>query len=328
MVRTLDGDGWRIATDPKNGGREAKWFAALRKEAKSTKVPWIIQDAFPGYHGVAWYWREFDAPTNPHTGGRYLLRFWAVDYLAEVWLNGTRVGEHEGGETPFVLDVTDAIRVGANKKNLLAVRVLNPTHECIDGIVLGEIPKQARVMPYRAGAAYNHGGITGSVELLATPVVRVEDLFAQADPKTGTIKIQANVRNAAKTAARGRLEFTVAPAASGEALCVAVVERELVPGDTLVEAEVKIAGARLWELNDPFLYRVTARAGEDERSVRCGFREFRFENGFFRLNGRRILLRSTHTCNHFPVGLKLPPDPDIARRAWYFSTAVGGTWPA
>ncbi len=142
----------------------------------------------------------------------------------------------------------------------------------------------------------------------------VEDLFAQAEPKTGTIKIQTNVRNAAKTATRGRLEFTIAPAASGETLRVVVVERELVPGDTLVEAEVKIDQPRLWELEDPFLYRVTARVGDDERSVRCGFREFRFENGFFRLNGRRIFLRSTHTCNHFPVGLKLPPDPDMARR--------------
>jgi len=313
-IQSLDGDGWRIATDPKNEGREAKWFVAPRVETKPTKVPWIIQDAFPGYHGVAWYWREFDTSPNPHAGGRYLLRFWAVDYRAEVWLNGTRVGEHEGGETPFVLDVTDAIRTGPKKKNLLAVRVLNPTHERIDGIVLAETPKQARRIPYSAGGAYNHGGITGSVELLATPAVRVEDLFAHADPKTGVIKIQANLRNAAKTAVRGRLEFTVAPAASGETLRAVAVERELAPGDTLVEAEVKIDQPRLWELNDPFLYRVTARVEDDERSVRCGFREFRFENGFFRLNGRRIFLRSTHTCNHFPVGLKLPPDPDMARR--------------
>ena len=274
-------------------------------------MPWIIQDAFPGYHGVAWYWREFEAPTNPHAGGRHLLRFWAVDYLAEVWLNGTRVGGHEGGETPFVLDVTDSIRTGA--KNLLAVRVLNPSHERIDGIVLNETPKQARVIPYSAGAAYNHGGITGSVELLAAPAVRVEDLFAQADPKTGTIRIQANVRNASNKNASGRLEFTVAPAPSGETLGVVALERELPPGDTRVEAEVKLDQLRLWELNDPFLYRVTARLGDDERSVRCGFRDFRFENGYFRLNGRRVFLRSTHTCNHFPVGLKLPPDPDMAR---------------
>lgn len=316
-VQSLDGDGWRIATDPQNEGREAKWFAAPREDAKTTSVPWIIQDAFPAYHGVAWYWREFEATANLGRDGvpsRFLLRFWAVDYLAEVWLNGTRVGEHEGGETPFVLDVTDAIRVGENEKNLLAVRVLNPTHERIDGIVLNETPKQARVIPYGAGAAYNHGGITGSVELLAVPAVRMEDLFASADPKTGTIKIQANVRNAAQTAARGQLEFTVAPAARGETLRVAMLDRELPPGDTLVETELQLDQPRLWELNDPFLYRVTARVGDDERSVRCGFREFRFENGYFRLNGRRIFLRSTHTCNHFPVGLKLPPDPDMARR--------------
>jgi hypothetical protein len=313
-VVSLDGDGWLLATDPTNVGRDEKWFEMPQAEAKPTKVPWIIQDAFPGYHGVAWYWREFDASPNSHADGRYLLRFWAVDYRAEVWLNGTRVGEHEGGETPFVLDVTDAIRVGADAKNLLAVRVLNPTHERIDGIVLNETPKQARVIPYHAGAAYNHGGITGSVELLATPAVRVEDLFAHAEPKTGVIKIQANVRNAGKAAVRGRLEFTVAPAAGGETLRAVAVERELAPGDSLVEAEAKIDQPRLWELNAPFLYRVTAQMGDDQRSVRCGFREFRFENGYFQLNGRRIFLRSTHTCNHFPVGLKLPPDPDMARR--------------
>ncbi|MBM3888432.1 MAG: glycoside hydrolase family 2, partial [Verrucomicrobia bacterium] len=182
-IVSLDGDGWRIATDPKNEGREAKWFAALREEAKPTKVPWIIQDAFPGYHGVAWYWREFAAPKNPHAGGRCLLRFWAVDYLAEVWLNGTRVGGHEGGESPFVLDVTETIRAGG--KNLLAVRVLNPTNEPIDGIVLGETPHRNKVIPYRAGASYNHGGIVDSVEFLVVPVVRVEDLFARPDTATG-----------------------------------------------------------------------------------------------------------------------------------------------
>ena len=102
---SLDGPGWRLATDPKNVGRDQRWFAAPRTEALPTQVPWIIQDAFPGYHGVAWYWREFLAPAHPHADGRYLLRCWAVDYQAEVWVNGLAVGSHEGGETPFLLDV-------------------------------------------------------------------------------------------------------------------------------------------------------------------------------------------------------------------------------
>ena len=143
--------------------------------------------------------------------------------------------------------------------------VLNPTHERIDGIVLEEMPKQARVIPYRAGAAYNHGGITGSVELLAVPASTRRGCVRASRPETGTIKIRANVRNATKTAVAWSVEFTVAPAASGETLCGAVVEQELAPGDTIVETEMKIDQPRLWELNDPFLYRVTARVGDDER---------------------------------------------------------------
>ena len=69
QVVSLDGTDWRIATDPKNEGREARWFDAPRTEAKPTPVPWVIQNIFPGYHGVAWYWRNFVAPANPHKNG-------------------------------------------------------------------------------------------------------------------------------------------------------------------------------------------------------------------------------------------------------------------
>jgi hypothetical protein len=317
-VISLDGDGWRLAVDPKNVGREQKWFEAPRPDARPTKVPWIIQDAFPGYHGVAWYWREFTPPANPHAGGRTLLRFWAVDYTAEVWLNGVRVGEHEGGETPFVLDVTAAVKPG--EPNRLAVRVLNPTHEPIDGIVLTQTAHRNKALPYGPGSAWNQGGIIDSVELLVAPAVRVEDLFVRADARTGVLRIQANVRSALAAAARGHVEFTAGPAASGEALTVGRIDRELPAGDTLIETELRVEQPHLWDLNDPFLYRVTARVwmdgGDsfDERSVRCGFREFRFDNGAFRLNGRRIYLRCSHTGNCCPVGLELPVDPDWLRR--------------
>ncbi len=326
LVQSLDGE-WLLATDPKNEGREQQWFKAARPEAVKTKVPWIIQDSFPGYHGVAWYWREFVPPANPHPRGRSLLRFWGVDFSADVWLNGVPVGRHEGGETPFVLDVTDSLKAGAT--NRIAVRVLNPTLQPIDGLVLSQTPHQARVIPYRAGAAYNCGGITDSVELLLTPPVRIEDLFAAPDLKTGVINIEANVRNASPTATRGRLEFTVSPASGGETLQTVTIERELAPGDSQIKVELKIDQPRLWDLNDPFLYRVSARvvagaaAAMDERSVRCGFRDFRFENGCFRLNGRRIFLRSSHTCNHFPIGQRLPHDPDLARRDLLDVKAMG-----
>ena len=80
-VVSLDGDQWLLAVDPKNVGREEKWFDKAPAEVKPARVPGIIQEAFPGYHGVAWYWREFTPAANPHAGGRYLLRFWNADYL-------------------------------------------------------------------------------------------------------------------------------------------------------------------------------------------------------------------------------------------------------
>ncbi|MBM4032480.1 MAG: glycoside hydrolase family 2, partial [Planctomycetes bacterium] len=316
-VIALDAPDWLLAPDPKNEGREARWWEKPRAEAKKTKVPWIIQDAFPGYHGVAWYWRSFTPPANPHAGGRTLLRFWAVDYKADAWLNGTPIGGHEGGETPFVLDATDAVKPG--QPNLLAVRVLNPTHQAIDGIVLNETPHRNKVMPYSSGSAWNQGGIIDSVELLLVPAVRVEDLFARGDWKAGAIRIQANVRNAGAPT-KGVVELTVAPAASGETVAAARFARELPVGDSLIEAELRVPNHKLWELNEPNLYRVTARVRAegsdsfDESSVRCGFRDFRFENGFFRLNGRRLYLRSSHTGNCCPVGLEMPVDPDWLRR--------------
>jgi len=65
MIVSLDGE-WLLATDPTNVGRDQRWWEGPRPDTKPAKVPWIIQDAFPGYHGVAWYWREVMLPPNPH----------------------------------------------------------------------------------------------------------------------------------------------------------------------------------------------------------------------------------------------------------------------
>jgi hypothetical protein len=137
LVFSLDGE-WSILTDAKNVGREQSWFHAAQPDAHTTRVPSIIQETFPAYHGVAWYLRTFKAQPHPYADGRYLLRFNQVDYIAEVWLNRQRLGSHEGADTPFVLDATTFIRPG--QTNHLAVRVLNPTYDRIDGIVLDETP--------------------------------------------------------------------------------------------------------------------------------------------------------------------------------------------
>lgn len=325
-VVSLDGE-WLLAPDPTDAGRREDWPAKPAADARPARVPWIIQDALPGYHGVAWYWREFTPPPNPHAAGRYLLRFWAVDYKADVWLNGVHVGEHEGGETPFVFDVTATARPG--EPNRLAVRVLNPTHDPIDGIVLNQTPHRNKALPYTAGSAWNQGGIVDSVELLAVPAVRIDDVFVRPEVDTGRIRVRAAVHSDLPEQAAGHLELTVSPAAGGETVAAARVDRPLPPGETVVETDLAVASPRRWDLADPFLYRVTARAWADgaatadEQTVRCGFRDFRFRDGYFRLNGRRLYLRCSHTGNCCPVGLELPHDPDLLRRDLLNVKAMG-----
>jgi hypothetical protein len=334
--RVLDGK-WMLARDPDNTGREECWYDKDDLPgAVEVGVPGIIQQAFPGYHGVAWYTRRFAAAPLPGAEDRYLLRFGVVDYLAQVWVDGVPVGGHEGGETPFTLDITEAIAVrGQAGTHRLTVRVLNPTHEAIDGFKLNETPHRNKYIPYVNGGSYNYGGITEPVELLVAPVVRVTDLYAQPDWQTGDVRLTITLFNAAADARAVSLELAVTPGVGGEAsvsapLAAGALTLTVAPGEMTVQETLAVPDFRLWRLDDPQLYRVTARVQMDGRpasewAVRFGFRDFRIIDGFFHLNGRRVFVRSTHTGNHSPEGQILAPDvaPDLLRRDLVYAKACG-----
>ena len=323
----LDGEGWQIATDSDNQGCEKQWFVAPRPEAKAIAVPSTIQEVFPNYHGLAWYWRSFKAPVSPDPEGRTLLRFWAVDYKADVWVNGKAVGGHEDGEEPFTLDVTDAIKSGA--VNLLAIRVLNPTHERIDGIVLGETARGAKDLPHHPGMEWNFGGVLDSVELLVAPAVRIEDLYVVPDWTTGEIEVTAAIRNVGSRTAKVRFDLNVAPASGGASADEAVLAGTVPAGSSFLKGRLCVAQHRLWDLDDPFLYRVTARllaegsSWAHEESVRCGFRNFDFTDGYFRLNGRRLFLRGAHSVWTTPIKIHSCQDVGMLRRDIIYAKTMG-----
>jgi hypothetical protein len=326
-VTPLGGPDWRIAIDPDNAGREQRWWRGPRPGAKPTRVPWVIQERFPGYHGVAWYWHDFRAPRNPHPAGRTLLRFHAVDYLAEVWLNGTCLGGHRGGETPFTLDATDAVRPG--KRNRLAVRVLNPTDQPIDGLTLYHTAKSPKFHPVQPNASYNAGGIVGAVELLACPSVRVEDIRAIPNWQTGEVRVETTLHNAAARPAAVALGLTLGPANGTGSLAEKRFQAVCPPGPSTHGTTCRVPAYRLWELDDPQLYRATVRAqaprsrSADERTVRFGFRDFRFADGAFRLNGRRVFLNGCMHVPEYPAAFVMPHDPDYPRRDLIVMKALG-----
>ncbi len=319
---------WKLAADTKNIGRDDRWYASIRPNAKNAPVPGIVQQTFPETYGVYWYWRQFGPDRAITSHERCLLRFAAVDYLADVYVNGRHVGSHEGGETPFTIDVTDALR--ADTSNLLTIRVLVPGDEPIDGITLHQIPRRNREhMHFCPGRGINTGGIWGKVDLLIVPAVYITDVFVRPNPHTGDIRTTVTVLNATNRDVRGILTASTGESPGGEIIHTVGTAAAFPPGRTQHELTLHVNQPKLWDLNDPNLYRVTTVLADDqslyrhESGVRCGFRELRVERGYFRLNGKRIFFKSTHTGNHFPIGVCTPVDPDLLRRDMLMAKVAG-----
>ncbi len=97
---------WEFALDP-----DAIWQAPHEVQWNATiQVPYTPETPASGigntgFYRACWYRRNVDAPPLPH-GQRLLLHFGAVDHVASVWVNGQFAGGHEGGYTPFTLDIT------------------------------------------------------------------------------------------------------------------------------------------------------------------------------------------------------------------------------
>src|SRR5260221_11580523 len=110
---------WSIRLDEADEGRGAGWHEGV-PEATPIAVPASWNDQLVGARdnlGPAWYERRFDAP--PRSESELALRFGSVHYLAEVWLNGAFLGEHEGGHLPFAFPI-ERLRA---EDNVLVVRV-------------------------------------------------------------------------------------------------------------------------------------------------------------------------------------------------------------
>lgn len=329
-VLSLEGDGWHVAADPDNVGRDQAWWKGPTSEARPTRVPGILQEALPAYHGVAWYWHMFASPAQRYPRGRCLLRFHSVDYLAHVWVNDIFVGGHEGGETPFTLDVTSAIKPAM--ANRLAVRVLNPKADPIDGIILAETPHRNKAPAgIRVGGSYNSGGITEPVEVLWVPAAWIDNVHVRPDWKNGEVRVAVAVTNSSLSSIPGQIQLVVTSASANEPIAAASFDQKIAPGMGMAECRLNVENHRLWRPEDPFLYHLTVRllTGRShdvhENVTRFGFRELRVEKGYFQLNGKRLFLKSAHTGNHCPVGAVLPPPgaPDLLRKDLLYMKACG-----
>jgi len=119
----LNGE-WDFRFDDALEGEGGKWFERLNADRKIT-VPFTYETKASGigdesFHPCVWYERLVTVPKEA-LGKRILLHFQAVDYAATLWVNGRRIGTHEGGYAAFSFDITEAVELG--RENRITVRV-------------------------------------------------------------------------------------------------------------------------------------------------------------------------------------------------------------
>lgn len=316
---------WFIATDKDNIGNFEGWEKSIRYDALPAFVPSIIQQFFPEYHGVAYYWCSFTPELDINENEQVVLRFGGADYLAQVWLNSTYLGSYEGGETPFSFDVTDAIKLG--EENLLAVRIINPCDRDIDGLNLMNTPHRNKVVKKSAGSCFNHGGLWYGVSLAVLPKVYVEDKFLIGNIETGEIEAKIYLSSKATPATDSTVTVAVYENKFSDKIVSVSKAAVASSGSSEVPCKLAVPNHQLWSVDNPNLYRVEitvdTKYGSHTVSVKFGFREFTVKNGFFYLNGKKMFLRSSHSGNAFPVGQMMPIYQEQLRRDFIYAKSAG-----
>ena len=320
-VVSLDGT-WEILFDPDNAGREARWHTAgpfMAAENRETiRVPSCWEETRQDYEGVAWYSRQFAVP-DAWKNGHVRLRFDAVNYRAEAWIDGQVVGRHEGGYGPFEFDVTGMLDFG--RENRLTVRAVGPAvvKERVDDLV-------RNAAPHWRGAYV--GGIWQSVKLIATPGVYAADVFVEPRLTEQAAAVHAKVVNATRKSVDAAVTVSVAPANQPDG----VIAREtsqitIQPGERTLSVSMPVDDPRPWTPDDPYLYAATVTVvGDGMRdglSVRFGMREFTVKGGDFHLNGRRIFIKGAFWEGLYPSTAAHPRDLEIVRKEIRMAKAAG-----
>lgn len=313
------GGRWNFAFDDDERGVRENWHEQPRLD-DSILVPFPPESTASGvhdtgFHQALWYHRLLtpdDLSAAGHGPGRRLmLRFGAVDYRAVVWVNGHRVGSHEGGHTPFSFDVTEAVNEQGD--NDLVVRVEDDPLDVAQPRGKQDWREHPHVIWY-----HRTSGIWQPVWLESVPGIAVEWVHWRSDVP------------AARVHARIGLTSRFAGTAS--------VDIELRHGDTVlarttvhseaseVEVVLSLSGQMngqayeelLWSPEHPNLIdaRIDVRhegGGTDAVASYVGVRSAAVERRLFLLNDRPRYVRSVLSQGYWPESHLAAPSAEALR---------------
>jgi beta-glucuronidase len=280
---SLDGS-WKIIIDPyENGYYDYRWqenpngfFKNEKPKNKWDRVEYDYDKSdsltVPGdwnsqkrelflYEGTIWYERSFDFQKKKNT--RVFLRFGAVNYQAVVYLNGEKLGSHEGGFTPFSFEITHLIR---EKDNFLIVKADNK--RCVECV------------PTLNSDWWNYGGLTRSVSVVEIPVSFISDYSIQLEKRSfneisGWIQVNGSY--------------------AGHDVTIEIPERKIhrrYSTDSTGFIRFSFpASITLWSPEYPILYDVVLATETDTVKDKIGFRKIETKGTKILLNGKSVFLR-------------------------------------
>jgi beta-glucuronidase len=220
---------------------------------------------------TVWYRKIFNYKKD--TSRRLFLHFGAVNYIADVYLNGKKLGSHEGGFTPFQFELTDLVKQG---RNSIVVKVNNQ-----------------RVKEGLPGLGYdwfNYGGITRDVNLIVTPQRFIEDYFIQLGKHSfkeinGWIKLNGN---------QGIQDVRIR--------IPEIKLDKIYKSDQDGNVQVNFSAAfQLWSPENPKLYDVFIESETDTVADHIGFRNIEVKGTQILLNGKPIFIRAVNIHEEKPM---------------------------
>ncbi len=311
---------WQFAFDDDDRGLAERWQDG-RQLPLSIVVPFCYQSEKSGLggdeiHPILWYRRSFSVPKDMQ-GQRILLRFGAVDYACDVYINGTHVGHHVGGYSPFALDITLALQEGDND---LCLRVTDYP-DCT----------QTRGKQYwkrgLMGCWYTPtSGIWQTVYLEAVGARHFTQIHVtpDIDRQMATAELALDIEPLPGTEVELTLSF------QGEVLRTLrtnMPTRHMqVPFSVL--AEVGLRRMHLWSPGNPNLYDLNVKllnadAVLDEVNTYFGMRKVEVAGGEVLLNNHTIYQRLVLDQGYYPDGILTAPTDEALRRDIELSMAAG-----
>lgn len=312
----LNGE-WQFEIDQGDSGKKRGLLD--RPLTAKIIVPFCPESELSGienrdFLNAVWYRREVAIPQE-WSGRRVLLHFQAVDYDTVVWVNGSEVGRHRGGFTPFTCDLHGVAQTGDTITIVVRARDdhTNPKPR----------GKQAET--------YNHGG---AIYVRTTGIWQTVWMEPVPDYALKRPRITPDVTNRLI-----RLEQPLSRSKPGSRLRVSLLDdgenittvecpadQDFTPHLDLVIPEKHL---RLWSPNDPHLYDLDIELLDsngimiDRISSYAGLRALTIDDKAIKINGEAVFQRLVLDQGYYPDGIMTAPNDEALKRDIELSIEAG-----